>query len=140
MKKLFLLPLLFIATNILAAELTTFDQVKSAAVAGQSIRFVIDFKHCDVNNKASSTSHLAMFTTDTMHIFDDKIVSSFNHFTLNSPGAIDTPVMEYLHYTFTADNKLILTHQKLDARNYAPLSKPETISCSREAGGFKVYS
>jgi hypothetical protein len=84
-------------------------------------------------------SHLAVFPVQNAHIFEDKIIASFNQLTLNSPGLPNQPVIEYVRYTLTNDFKLTLSHQKLDARNYALLGKSETITCSKETGGVKVF-
>jgi hypothetical protein len=138
-KKLILLPFLFIATNSFANELHNFSEVKSAITMGKSIHIVTDFAKCSSSKKeAFQATQIGAFTPNEIQVVDTHIATSFMHFTLNNPSFPNVSIYEFARYTITDDNNLNLSYQALDARNYSPLTEKASFNCKMNVG-VKIY-
>jgi hypothetical protein len=138
-KKLILLPFLFIATNSFAHKLHNFSEIKSAITRGETIHIVTDFAKCSSPKKeVFQSTHIGVFTPNEIQVIDTRIVTSFMHFTLNNPNFPDESIYEFVSYTMTDDNNLNLSYQVLDARHYFPLTEKASFNCKIDVG-VKIY-
>jgi len=139
MKRIFLLPALFLMGNCLADELHNFSEMKSAIVLGKSVRIVIDFSSCTTSAKTlTPIMTVAAFTPNEIGVTDDHIAASLTHLTMNNPAYKDQPVYEHARYTITNNNDVILTHYAMDAATYKLKAEPVTFNCKIDSG-VKIY-
>lgn len=141
MKKILLLPLLFIVTNSVADELHNFDQVKSAVMTGKSIRIAIDFSKCSTAKKDATPFKysIGVFTPNEIIVTNEgNIAASLTHFTLNDTSVPGKPVYQFVRYTITDDNNIDVSSQLLDATNYASISDKSSFNCKIDTSA-KIY-
>ena len=142
MKKLLVLPFLFVATHGFADELQHFDEIKSAVISGKSIRIAIDFSQCITSSKSATQDkyNIGVFSPNEIIVNSKgQIASSFMHFTLNNAGFPSKPVFEFVRYTVTSDNNVNVAVQVLDATNYTPLANKISFDCTINSAA-KIYS
>lgn len=142
MKKIFLLPFLFIANNGFADELQRFDEIKSAVIAGKSIRITIDYSQCITSSKSTTKNkyNIGIFSPNEIIVNSKgQIASSLTHFTLNNPEFPSKPVFEFVRYTVTSDDSVNVTAQILDATSYTPLANKTSFDCKINSAA-KIYS
>ena len=133
---------LLFSTTVSADELPDFNQVKSAVLAGKSIRIAVHFPQCSgqANLAPIPVQNVGTFTPNEVAI--DKsgnIAASLTHFTLNNPDFLDKPVYEFVTYKILDANTVKLTIQVLDATNYQPLTSKFYFDCELRKGA-KIYS
>jgi hypothetical protein len=133
LKTLTLLALLFNTGNSLAQELQSFDAIKTAAITGKPIHIVIDFSKCASPRRPELTS-IGVFTPNALHVTQEAIMTSLKHFTLNHPRFPDKPVYEFIRYTLTHNNQVVVTTQVLEAIHYVPVSDQLSFQCEIGAG------
>lgn len=138
MKKLILIPFLFISTHVFAHQLHHFSDLKKALAKGHLIRIAVDFAACSASEKGSPSFHLGLFTPNAIQVMDSRIVTSLTHFTIGNAKFPDLPIYEFIKYTLTDNDNLNLSHQILDARNYSALSEKFSMDCKIGAG-VKIY-
>lgn len=138
MKKLTLLSLLILSTTSSAKELHNYAEIKSAAINGKNIHIMVDFSQCTSEHPAKFTN-IGVFTPNAIQILNKYMATSLTHFTLNNPGFQDKPVYEFVRYTITDQNEVILTAQVLDAIDYHPLSGKMIFHCAIDSAA-KFYS
>jgi hypothetical protein len=141
MKKLLLLPLLFLINNSYADELHHFDQIKSAVTSGKSIRIGIDFPQCEAskNNIIKAQYNFGIFTPNEMSVGEGRIIGSVMHFTLNDPRVPEKAVYEYIRVRIMSDNHVHVSFHILDAVNYFPVADKMLLECIIGKGA-KIYS
>jgi len=120
-----------------ASAKTSFSQLQSSIDRGHLITIVTHLNKCQNNNNTPVpfASFTGTFTPDAWISFqptDGKIsiVTSLRHFTIMD----DQPVIEFQRYTFTADNKLHFTLQRLDQTTSAVQSKLADMTCEANTG------
>lgn len=142
MKKIFILSLLALNTNIFANELINYAEIKSAITEGKSIRIAVDFDKCELTagsfNKLQSFG-LGIFSPNEIAIDNGHIAASLLHFTMSDPHMPNKPIYQFLKYIITQDNMINLTTKSLDAVNFTPLSNGFTFNCKINTAA-KVYS
>lgn len=141
MKKLLILSLLLSSTNIFAAELSNYEEIKSAVVNGKTIRIAINFDQCTTISKATNHVNfgLGIFSPNEIIIDrEDHIDASLLHFTMNDPHLPGKSIYQYARYTITQDNIIKLETKALDAATFTPLTDGFTFNC-KIATAAKVY-
>jgi|SRR5579885_421958 hypothetical protein len=139
-KLLFATALLFASTSF-ADQLHNYDQVKSAVVAGKSIRIFIDFSKCATSSKnAHMPSYLGLYSPNEIAINDDAgyIAASLLHFTLNNPAFPSKPVYEFTRYTISNDNTVVMSDTPLNAGDFKPLNEKLTFTCKLDESA-RIY-
>lgn len=134
---------LLLPMTLLAAPLTplpNFQAARDAINQGQRLHVVINFEQCTPAQPVSAT-----FTPTAVMYFQQRIVFSDNHLTLNEPDAPGTPIREIVSYTYSNDAKglgqLTIQSTNLYAATLKKLDKqPPTITCELATGGFKLFS
>ena len=132
MKKLAFLISLMISANSFAAELTNYDQVKTAISTGKSIHIIIG------GTASNAVTYIGEYTPSEFMI-TDRIAASSTHFTLNNPRYLDKPVYEFVSYTITNDNKLTMTSQVLDVINHVPIPGTKFSATYNLGTSAKIY-
>lgn len=144
MKKLFILPFLFIMTEGYAAQLQNFDEVNARVISGKSIRIAIDFLQCTGSTSSPKLEMLNQFNiglfTPNEIVVNNKgqIATSMMHFTLNNPTHPSKSVFEFVRYTLTSDDNVNVIAQVLDATNYTLLGNKITLNCQMNTAA-KIY-
>lgn len=136
MKKFLLLATLLSASIAsYADQLHNYNDVKSAVIAGKSVRIAIDFNKCTSPTGAglANPKHnfsLGVYTPNEMIIDNqDQVVASLMHFTIRSQTTTKVPVYQFARYTITQNNVVVLTEQVLDAATYKPVTDEFTVNC-----------
>lgn len=141
MKQALLFSLLFAAVSAYAGELHHFDQIKSAVTSGKSIRIGVDFSQCDTVGAAKVKSNyaFAIYTPNEVVVENnDYIAASLTHFTTNDPSWPSVPVYQFVRYTITNEDKVVLDVKTFDAGTFAQRKGGYTLNCKLDAGA-KVY-
>lgn len=144
MKKLAGFALLCIATTGFAAELTTYEAIQTAILAGNTIRIALDFNQCsmpipyDFANKNFDFS-IGVFSPNEIIVKkDDHISASLLHFTRNDRHMPGKSVYQFATYKITKENGVTLTTEVLDPVNFKTLSPGFTFQCPLHIAA-KVY-
>ena len=139
MRKIVLISALLLTTNAFGKELSSFEEIKAAAAQGEHIHIAVDFSQCRALQKSPAMNNIGVFTPETLQITQHAIVTSFTHFTLNSPTLPNRPTIEFIKYRIDNRNIVNVTMQTLDATNYARLGETMGWSCPL-ATAAKIYN
>ena len=142
MKKLLCLTTLLFVSHCYAEQLHSYDQIKSAIAEGKNIRIYVDYSKCTTSSKQKSMpSYSGVYTPNSITINNDAgyIATSMLHFTLNHPQFLSKPVYEFLRYTITSDNSVVLTETVLNPVDYSPLSNKFVLNCKIDEGTKIFY-
>lgn len=140
-RKLFCLLFTLSLTSVSANELNDIDELKSAIQQGNNINIVTLLNECQSSNSnlRIPVKMTGSYRPSSFMIVRDQISASDLHFTRNDPGYPNRSVFEFLTYKFSANNKMILNVQILDAINYYPLGKEHQVTCS-VGSSVKLFS
>lgn len=132
-----LLVTLSLLISATASAKTSFSQIQSAIDRGHLITIVTHLNKCRNNSGTPLpfTSFTGIVTPEDWISYqptDGKIaiVTSSRHFTLRDAQ----PVVEFQRYSFTADDKLHFTSQRLDPTTSAVISTIADMTCEANTG------
>jgi hypothetical protein len=143
MKKWLLLALLVTSTPSFALELWNYWEVKSAAMAGKQLHFVVNLLKCTAhtsNMPLTDGTAIAIYTPNEMDVMSDHMATSVTHFTLQKqpdPTQPPVPVYEFARYTLTPDDNMNIAVWILDV-NHNVTPSHMTFDCKINDAA-KVY-
>lgn len=120
-----------------AAELKTFKSLASAVSKGTKMAFVLNLDNC-TSDTSLHDLQVSTRPKSFMLIGNEKVVASSEHFTLDEPGLVGRPILDFAKYTITTDGSMELRVTVMDARNYQAFARHQ-VSCQL-GKGFRVFS
>jgi hypothetical protein len=132
MKKALCLITLLLSANSYAEQLHNYEQIKSATAEGKNIRIFVDYSKCTTSSgQKVMPSYSGAYTPNEVTINNDAgyIAASLLHFTMNNPQFPSKPVYEFIRYSISNDNSVVLTETVLNPVDYSPLTNKFTLNC-----------
>ena len=141
MKRLLCLTTLLFASHCYADQLHNYEQIKSAIAEGKNIRIFVDYSKCTSSSKQKGMpNYSGAYTPNEITINNDAgyIAASILHFTMNHPQFPSKSVYEFLRYTISSDNSILLTETVVNPVDYSPLSAKFSLNCKID-DGTKIF-
>jgi hypothetical protein len=143
MKKIIPLALLLISSISTAGELSYYDDIEKAVMAGKTIHIAINFSKCSLSTMAAKFTlaqsvNMAVFTPNVLLIGNNSISTSLLHFTMDNPR-FRIPVYEFIKYKISNDNTVHVNGQVLEVNTRIPLSNLTSAICTIGSGA-RIYS
>lgn len=134
LKSFFCIFILIYSSFGIAEQLHDFNQVKSAVAEGKLIRILVDYTKCS-SAKEFVANNAAIFTPNAMAMSVDGTIGSYIlYFTMKDPRYPGKGVFQYGRYILSNENTVKLIFRTLNAADYTPLDKEESMTCKIDDG------
>jgi len=133
MKKLLILPLLFLSMPSVAEELRSHAAIEAAIVEAKSIRIMVDFSQCIFNEQNKMAQQLdlgvGIYTPNEIIFNKQGIAASLSHFTVSRQHNPKKAVYQFARYHILANDEVHISTQELDAVTFEPVTPEFQLSC-----------